>query len=345
MYDDSDYYEETCCEVDDSETTSTLPLDDICALLGVYVGSSACMGFIIGWVVSLFSQCGTFDTQKYIRDVLQAHNCTYPSTHTVDPYCWQWEREASDQAFRVCFYYCGWGFLWGLIFSISTLLLLCILWNRRCLKYTVRNLWYGCGDTLSVCGQKIMEGCIRLKISGKKVSVQLTPLLRPLLTNPFSSTSPPANSLPPSIYPTTLRRTSSDLPPPAIAYVPAFGLQSSTLDGDAVERSRSLTIFSNPTTHYDQRRPHRPPSPPYCHVTFASQTQEYQPPVVPPLTLFSNPTPRPFAFTYRMLSTSTPPQDMSPLSPLTPQDLRGPRGDILSDPTTLRRKTEDILPI
>ena len=284
------------------DTTSTLPLDDMCTLVWVYVGSSACMGFMIGWVVSLFSQCGTFDTQKYIRDVLQSHNCTYPSTHTVDPYCWQWERaairEASDQAFRVCFYYCGWGFLWGVVFSISTLMSVCILWNRRCLKYTVRNLWYGCIDKLSVCGQKISQGCIRLKMSGKKVSVQLTPLLPPLLkplTNPFSSTSP-----------------ENSLPHPAIAYVPPFGL-----DDSAIIDSHLPNIFSNPITHHD---PHRPPRP-YHHVTFASQTQEYQPPpLLPPLTLFSTQSPRPVAFTYRMPSTSTPPQDMSPLSPLTPQD-------------------------
>ena len=106
--------------------------EDLPTLFFVYLGTNASMGFMIGWAVSLFTKCGTFDTWAYVDQMLKASNCTNPPTTS---YCYDIQhtasREASDQALRMCFYYCGWGTLWGVVFTFVTLCLACTVLHRH----------------------------------------------------------------------------------------------------------------------------------------------------------------------------------------------------------------------
>lgn len=120
----------------EDDNVMEFPTEDLPTLFCVYLGTNASMGFMIGWAVSLFTKCGTFDTWAYIDQMLRAHNCTNPPNTS---YCYNIQhiasREASDQSIRMCFYYCGWGTLWGVVFMFVTLCLACTILHR----HTFRN--------------------------------------------------------------------------------------------------------------------------------------------------------------------------------------------------------------
>jgi hypothetical protein len=109
--------------------------EDFPTLLFVYLGTNVSIGFMIGWGVSLLIKCGRFDTQMYIDQVLKAYNCTNPPNTS---YCYDTQRiaarEATNQSLKMCFYYCGWGTLWGLIFTFVTLCFACSVWQKQTLK-------------------------------------------------------------------------------------------------------------------------------------------------------------------------------------------------------------------
>lgn len=83
-------------------------------------------GLSLGWIVSLFTTCGTLDQKAYVEHQLRLQNCTWPPPpNDCDPFCAAARRqaiwEASDQALRLCFYYCPWGLLWGVVATLGCL--------------------------------------------------------------------------------------------------------------------------------------------------------------------------------------------------------------------------------
>jgi hypothetical protein len=121
--------------MDEDINTIGFRTEDLLTLFFVYVGTNASIGFMIGWGVSLLAKCGRFDTQMYIDQMLRADNCTNPPDTS---YCYETQRiasrEAVDQSLRMCFYYCGWGTLWGVVFAFATLGLACSVWQKKRLR-------------------------------------------------------------------------------------------------------------------------------------------------------------------------------------------------------------------
>ena len=120
-------------------TTIGFRTEDLLTLIFVYLGTNASIGFMIGWGVSLLAKCGRFDTRMYIDQMLKADNCTNPPDTS---HCYDTQRdafrEATDQSFRMCFYYCGWGTLWGVVFAFVTLSLAYSVWHKKRLRICVR---------------------------------------------------------------------------------------------------------------------------------------------------------------------------------------------------------------
>ena len=95
-------------------------------------GFCTSVGFLFGWILSLFLTCGKFNIDQYVQQALSEANCT----QIISLNCQQIElssfRQAQDFSLRACFQYCGWSSLTGaLIALMANLCYLCYICYPR----------------------------------------------------------------------------------------------------------------------------------------------------------------------------------------------------------------------
>lgn len=109
-----------------------------CTCVCLYCGTIVSLGVLIGWGVSMATECGTFDVNEYTLREMEATNCTVPATtpHCSDIYHYV-RRSANDLALQRCFVYCWDGIVYGLLFAGFSLLLVACVQHR----FWVREQW------------------------------------------------------------------------------------------------------------------------------------------------------------------------------------------------------------
>jgi len=202
--------------------------DGVCPLIMFYTCTNISIGIMIGWAVSLFTTCGTFDTQNYINDIMKGANCTRPANSDK---CRNIEHDAfidaTDQSFRMCFYYCSWGIYIALIFTIVTLLIVRIIQKQLKIKKQCQSALDIITLYCSKCWKTVLFGFSRCKEMFTNSRDNLDHLRTPLFQ--FLTPLPPL-SLPPPLM--------LSPPPPPLMLSP-HQLQNQTVELSPYQRPPS----------------------------------------------------------------------------------------------------------